>query len=106
MNQQSLEQISQSISELLSQIEAADVEGRDDLLPRLNEQIEARRVCLAELLNTELAQNREWLKVQLDISRGLAQQGKSQLEKQRGQLGGYKKGRKQVSVYQNIELGK
>ncbi|TKB47248.1 hypothetical protein FCL40_16225 [Ferrimonas sediminicola] len=106
MSQRQLDAITQSISSLLEQIAGADVEGRDELLPQLNQRIEERRVCLGALLDTELAQDREWLKRQLDISRALARQGKAQLDKQRDALGGYRKGRQQVSVYQNVELGK
>ncbi|USD38620.1 MULTISPECIES: hypothetical protein [Ferrimonas] len=106
MNQSSLEQITHAISDLLEEIDAAEMEARDELLPKLNQQIEARRACLAQLLETELAQDREWIKRQLDISRGLAQQSKRQLDKQRSELGGYRKGRQQVSIYQNVELGK
>lgn len=106
MSQNQLDQVSQRISELLKEIEQADVEHRDPLLSQLDEQIKARKACLSELLTTELAKDPNWLRLQLDISRALAAQAKAELSKQQQQLGGYRKGRKQVSVYQNIELGK
>ncbi|WP_417350005.1 hypothetical protein [Ferrimonas sp.] len=106
MSQQQLEEITQTISGLLEQIAEADVDGREELLPQLNLRIEERRHCLGALLDTELAQDREWIKLQLDITRALAKRGKTQLDKQRDALGGYRKGRQQVSVYQNVELGK
>ncbi|MBY5990726.1 hypothetical protein [Ferrimonas balearica] len=104
--EQRLEQLSGDIDQCLKALDSADDDDRDRLLEQLQTQVAERKATLAEALATERGQDPQWLQFQLKLTLALSARANEQLAAQRVRLGGYRKGRKQVQTYQQIESGR
>ncbi len=101
-----LDELNQRIESALKGLTGAEDEARELGLAQLTDDLMAREAALTALMATELGQNPDWLQEQLRLTQYLAIQANQHLADQRMRLGGYRKGRKQVQTYQQIESGK
>ncbi|MBY6186886.1 hypothetical protein KUV89_09660 [Marinobacter hydrocarbonoclasticus] len=104
--EQQLDDLSQRIATALQGLSDANDEQREVLLAELADHLDARESVLTALLSTPAGQDPEWLQTQLRKTQQLAIEANQHLAAQRTRLGGYRKGRKQVQTYQQIEAGK
>lgn len=104
--EQALAELNQRIESALKGLAEANDEQRELLLAQLTDELDARETALTALMATELGQNPEWLQEQLRLTQFLTIQANQHLADQRMRLGGYRKGRKQVQTYQQIEAGR
>ncbi|GAA4874428.1 hypothetical protein [Ferrimonas pelagia] len=98
--------LSAQIDQYLTQLADGDDDTRDQVLPELLTTLDQRKACLVAVVGTDKGQDPEWLKFQLQLTQSLAKRAHEQLIAQQQRLGGYRKGRKQVLRYQQIEAGK
>ncbi|MBW3164300.1 hypothetical protein [Ferrimonas balearica] len=106
VTEQTLTELNQRIELALKGLVDADDEARELLLAQLLDQLELRQQTLTALLQTPLGEDGQWLQAQLSQTQQLASEANQHLSAQRMRLGGYRKGRKQVRTYQQIEAGR
>ncbi|WP_298440435.1 hypothetical protein [uncultured Ferrimonas sp.] len=100
-----LQQIDAQLAQVLTEIEQAsndDEPPYEALQPLLLE----RQGCLAQLLQSSLGQDRQWLQHTLQQTQQLTARAVAQLNQSKQRFGGYKKGRQQVNRYQQVEAGR
>ncbi|SHI10539.1 hypothetical protein [Ferrimonas marina] len=107
---QQIAQCDEVIAQCLKDLAQAPEDGSaaDDIeqwLERLNQTIAEREPLLQAALATELGQDEAWLRQQQQHINELKRQATTQLMTQQNRLGGYRKGRRQVKQYQQIEAG-